>query len=64
VQGTNFRTAWEFEVKDWTKLKPEFIKVDEVAIGKIVRSMHKAAEQLCGGPGAIRVWDKQIIVDR
>jgi hypothetical protein len=62
VSGTSFRTAWEFEVKDWTKLKPEFIKVDEVAIGKIVRSMHKSAETLVGEPGAIRVWDKQIIV--
>ena len=36
-------------------------KIDEVAIGKIVRSMHKSAEVLVGD-GAIRVWDKQIIV--
>lgn len=62
VAGTSFRTAWEYEVIDWTKLKPEFIKVDEVAIGKVVRSMHKAAETVCGEKGAIRVWDKQIIV--
>lgn len=62
VSGTSFRTAWEYEVTDWTKLKPEFIKVDEVAIGKVVRSMHKAAETVCGEKGAIRVWDKQVIV--
>jgi hypothetical protein len=63
VQGTNFRTAWEWKLNDFTKLKPEFVKVDEVAIGKIVRSMHKSAEKLVGD-GAITVWDKQIIVDR
>jgi hypothetical protein len=62
VQGTNFRTAWEWKLNDFTKLKPEFVKVDEVAIGKIVRSMHRSAEKLVGD-GAITVWDKQIIVD-
>ena len=62
MKGTSFRTEWKYEVKDWTLLKPEFIKVDEVAIGKMVRSMHKAAETLCGAPGAIRVWDKHGIV--
>ena len=61
IQGTSFRTAWDWELKDFTKLKPKFVKVDEVAIGKIVRSMHKSAETLVG-EGAIRVWDKQIIV--
>ena len=62
VAGTSFRTAWEFRILDRTKLKDEFVKVDEVAIGKVVRSMHKSAETLCGEPGAIQVWDKQIIV--
>jgi hypothetical protein len=61
VTGTNFFTHWEYEVQDWTKLKPEFIKVDDVAIGKIVRSMHKAAETVCGEKGAIRVWSEQRI---
>jgi hypothetical protein len=61
ISGTSFRTAWEWEVVDHTKLKKEFVKIDEVAIGKIVRSMHKSAETLVG-EGAIRVWDKQIIV--
>jgi len=42
-------------------LKPEFVRIDDTAIGKIVRSMHKSAETLVGD-GAIRVWDKQIIV--
>ena len=60
VQGTNFFTYWNWELKDWTKLKPEFIKVDDVAIGKIVRSMHKSAEKICG-EGGIRVWDEQRI---
>jgi hypothetical protein len=61
VTGTNFFTHWEYEVQDWTKLKPEFIKVDDVAIGKIVRSMRKAAETVCGEKGAIRVWSEQRI---
>jgi len=61
ISGTSFRTAWEWELKDFTKLKPEFVRIDDTAIGKIVRSMHKSAETLVGD-GAIRVWDKQIIV--
>lgn len=61
VSGTSFFTHWQYEVKDWTLLKQEFIKVDEVAIGKIVRSMNKSAETLCGAPGAIRVWSEQRI---
>lgn len=60
VQGTNFFTYWNWELKDRTKLKDEFVKVDEVAIGKIVRSMHKSAEKICG-EGGIRVWDEQRI---
>ena len=61
ISGTSFRTAWEWEVVDHTKLKKEFVKIDEVAIGKIVRSMHESAATLCG-EGSIRVWSKQIIV--
>ena len=61
ISGTSFRTAWDWELKDFTKLKPEFVRIDDTAIGKIVRSMHKSAETLVGD-GAIRVWDKQIIV--
>lgn len=60
ISGTSFFTVWSYEVTDWTKLKPELIKVDDVAIGKIVRSMHKAAETLCGA-GSIRVWDEKRI---
>lgn len=60
VQGTNFFTYWNWELKDRTKLKDEFVRVDDVAIGKIVRSMHKAAETICGA-GGIRVWDEQRI---
>lgn len=63
VQGTSFRTAWEWTLLDFTKLKPELIKVDEVAIGKIVRSMHKSAEQLVGA-GAIKVTERKVVVDR
>ena len=61
ISGTSFRTAWEWEVVDHTKLKKEFVRIDDTAIGKIVRSMHQSAETLCG-EGSIRVWSKQIIV--
>jgi hypothetical protein len=61
VSGTSFRTAWEWELVDHAKLKKEFVKIDEVAIGKLVRAMHKSAEVLVGD-GAIRVWDRQTIV--
>jgi hypothetical protein len=62
ISGTSFRAQWNWELKDFTKLKPEFVKVDDVAIGKVVRSMRKSAETVVGEPGAIRVWDSQIIV--
>jgi len=61
ISGTSFRTAWDWELKDFTKLKPEFVRVDEVAIGKIVRSMHQAAETLVGA-GAIKVTERKVIV--
>lgn len=61
VEGTSFRTVWEWAIEDATKLKAEFIQPKEKEIGALVRSMHKAAESVVGS-GAIRVWDRKIIV--
>lgn len=63
IAGTSFRSSWDWRLVDKTKLAPELIIVDETAIGEIVRSMHKGAEQLCG-PGSITVTERKIIVDR
>jgi hypothetical protein len=61
IQGTSFRTKWNWEMVDATKLKAEFITPKEKEIGQLVRSMNKAAETLVGS-GAIRVWESKIIV--
>lgn len=61
MQGTSFRSKWEWELVDATKLKAEFIQPKDKEIGAVVRSMHKTAEQLVGA-GAIRVWESKIIV--
>ena len=63
VQGTSFRSQWEWTLLDITKLKPEFLIANEKAIGANVRSMHKAAETLVG-QGAISVTERKIVVDR
>jgi hypothetical protein len=61
VAGTSFRSQWEWQLEDITKLKAEFLQVKEKEIGALVRSMHKSAEQVVGN-GAIKVWEKKIIV--
>ena len=63
VQGTSFRSKFEWELVDWTKLKAEFIQVNEKAIGATVRGSGKAAETIVGS-GSIRVTQRQIVVDR
>lgn len=63
VQGQSFRSVWEWELKDVTKLKPEFLTPKEKEIGALVRSMHKTAETLVG-VGAITVTERKIVIDR
>ena len=48
VAGVSYRSVWEWTLVDKMKLKPEFLEVDEVGIGKIVRSMRKQAVTLEG----------------
>jgi hypothetical protein len=64
MAGVSFRSVWEWVLEDRRKLKDEFLKVDEVAIGKMVRSMHEAASTLVGEKGAIRVIERKVPVDR
>lgn len=63
VAGSGFMSKWEYKLVDPHKLNDEFVKVDEVAIGRVVRSMKKAAERLCG-EGSIEVYERRIPVDR
>ena len=63
IQGTSFRSVWKWELKDKSKLKPEFIIADEKGIGATVRAMHNTAEMICG-TGAIRVFEEKIPIDK
>lgn len=63
ISGTSFRSVYEWSLIDITKLKPEFLIANEKAIGGVVRSMHRSAEQLVG-QGAISVTERKIVVDR
>lgn len=63
VAGESYRSVWKWELKDITKLKPEFLIVNEKAIGALVRSMHKQAEMLVG-TGAIQVDEDKTRVSR
>lgn len=68
VSGTSQRSVWTFEVLDKNGLKPEFLKVDEKAVGSLVRSMKGQAASLLTRPGldttkVVKVWeDKTTIV--
>ena len=41
VQGMSFRTIWKFRIIDEKKIPREYLKVDDVKIGGVVRSMKK-----------------------
>jgi hypothetical protein len=64
IQGTSFRSVWKYEVLDWTLLKPEFVQVNDKAIGATVRGSKKSAETICGAPGAIRVYEDKSPIDK
>lgn len=63
AQGLSFRSVWEWELRDITKLKPDFLIANEKAIAALVRSQHKSAESMVG-VGAIAVSERKIPVDR
>ncbi len=57
VAGISSRDNWKFRVVDKAAVRPEFMIVDEVAIGKTVRAMKEAAQAIVGG---IECWCEQI----
>lgn len=63
AQGLSFRSVWEWELKDITKLKPEFLIVNEKAINSLVRTQHKSTESMVG-VGAIAVTERKVPIDR
>ena len=63
VAGVSFRSVWEWCLNDVTKLKSEFLIVNDKAINGLVRTQHKSAETLVG-VGAITVNERKVPVDR
>lgn len=63
AQGLSFRSVWEWSLLDVTKLRPEYLLVNEKAINALVRTQHKATEVMVG-VGAIAVNERKIPVDR
>lgn len=63
AQGLSFRSVWEWATLDITKMKPEFLIVNEKAINALVRTQHKSAEMMVG-VGSIAVSERKIPVDR
>ena len=55
VGGPVSRTVWAFEVTDVNKIPREYLKIDEVKIGQIVRAM----KRMTNIPG-IRAFEKRV----
>ena len=53
-QTISTRTNYRFEIVDKSKIKPEFLIPDEVAIRKIVLAMKEGAEAIVGGIRVIK----------
>jgi hypothetical protein len=51
IGGTSFREYPEFVILDPARIKPEFMMPDEVKIGRVVRSLGKAAVDVVGAGG-------------
>lgn len=49
VEGISDVTVWEWEVADEAKIPREYWQLDTKAIGAVVRSLHKRAEQTIPG---------------
>lgn len=63
VAGLSQRKTWRFKIVDSSKLQRQFLMPDDVAIGSLVRSLGKAAEQVVG-PGAIEAWEESSFAGR
>lgn len=56
AEGTYTVEVWEYEVTDVSKIKPEFLIVDEKKIGALVRSMKGSAQSILGD--GVRVFSR------
>lgn len=54
--GISYRDVWKFEITDANQIPREYLKVDEVKIGGVVRAM-KGATNISG----IRVYSEKIV---
>ena len=55
VFGKSSREVWRWRLKDRSKVKPEYLEPNELAISQVVRALKKAAEKAVG-EGAIEVY--------
>lgn len=55
VEGVVYRTVWKFRIRDINKVPREYLKIDEVKIGAVVRAM----KQECKIPG-IEVYSERV----
>lgn len=61
--GTSVTMTWKWAMADPAKVNPTFLAPDLKAIGRVVRSMGKRAEEVVGR-GAIRTWEEAGIGSR
>jgi hypothetical protein len=48
VQGVQFRTVWKWRLKDIRKVPSEYLMLDEVKIGAVIRARKQAGEVIPG----------------
>jgi len=61
ADGVHTRKTWKWELTSIKHVDSAYLKVDEVAVGKLVRAQNKKAESICGG---IRVWCEENVIVR
>lgn len=61
MKGVHTRKTWEFEIKDPSKINPQYMIPDMVKIRKQVRATGEDAAQFVGG---IKVWCKESVQTR
>jgi hypothetical protein len=62
VSGSSFRTVWEFEIVDVSKINAQFLMPDAVKIGKIVDSLKLDAVAVVGE--GIKVTSRKTLASR
>lgn len=60
--GVSVRNTWDYRITNPLKIKPEYMKPDEVKIGRVVRAMGEQAGALIGE--GVEVYEKSIVSAR